>query len=305
MSCAVKYNCCQQSSLCPANKICKPNISTQRPWKRFTCECPDGYYENDCKQPITSCQDYANGSLNSGIYKVVDFDISVYEVYCPFDADGAWTLVQFHNIANGSADYRLQTALYRNFPISENAVNWRGYRLRRPRMRSIQNNSGFLRLTCDYEKYQDDINETDYVQILLANIRMSGESVVDVLDFDASNLYLTVGKEHGRIGTYGLNDCKIWLHQWIDRILHAHIHTGASSCKLIERTCYFDGEYFYSFLARDCIANLHRCRRDGDSTTQIWFITTISCVMYETCQLVRFLEDSNGTAEGEQHCISL
>ena len=127
-------------------------------------------------------------------HMVVDFDMSVYEVYCHFDADGAWTLVQSHNIANGSADYRHQTALYRNFPISENAVNWRGYRLRRPRMRSIQNNSAFLRLTCDYEKYHDDINETDYLQILLANIKISGRGVVDVLDLDGETSHLTAGK---------------------------------------------------------------------------------------------------------------
>ena len=199
----------------------------------------------------------------------MDFDMSVYEVYCHFDADGAWTLVQSHNIANGSADYRHQTALYRNFPISENAVNWRGYRLRRPRMRSIQNNSAFLRLTCDYEKYHDDINETGYLQILLANIKISGRGVVDVLDLDGETSHLTAGKWHGRIAAYALNDCQIWLHQQSYGILHAHLI--ASTCDFGESPCSNDGVYFCSFSISTCFEKLHRCRRSENSTSQIWF----------------------------------
>ena len=35
------------------------------------------------------------------MYKVVGSDKSVYEVYCHFDSDGAWTLVQSYSFANG------------------------------------------------------------------------------------------------------------------------------------------------------------------------------------------------------------
>ena len=272
MSCASKYNCCQQSGLCSDNKICKPSNSTQSPWKRFTCECPDGYYGNNCEQPMTSCQDYGNGFLKSGLYKVVNLDMSVYEVYCHFDSDTAWTLVQSHNVANGSIDYRHQKPLFDNYPVSENSVNWSGYRLRRSRMKSIQKNSTFLLFTCDYEKFNHDINESDYLQILLANIKVLGGVVgSDVLDFRIHTSYLTVGKGHGKIGKYALHDCPIRLHQSAGVILHVHIDTSASSCEVDESSCSGNWRYFCSFLPDDCIAKLHRCRRHKNSTTQIWF----------------------------------
>lgn len=63
-------------------------FSPNKARKCFTCECPEGYYGNDCKQPITSCHNYVNGSLRPGIYKVVDYDETMFEVYCHFDSDG-------------------------------------------------------------------------------------------------------------------------------------------------------------------------------------------------------------------------
>ena len=109
MSCAMKYNCCQQSDLCPENKICKPINSLQQPWKRFTCECPDGYHGDDCHQPITSCDGYANSSRTSGWYKVVESaGSSVRDVYCHFDSDGAWTLRR-HNQTGTSQCFKAST----------------------------------------------------------------------------------------------------------------------------------------------------------------------------------------------------
>ena len=109
MSCAMKYNCCQQSDLCPENKICKPINSLQQPWKRFTCECPDGYYGGNCDLPIMSCQGYAHSFAKSGKYKVVDFNETVYEVYCHFDSDGgAWTL-RPHNQTGTSQCFKAST----------------------------------------------------------------------------------------------------------------------------------------------------------------------------------------------------
>ncbi|CAB4043664.1 Dihydrolipoyllysine-residue acetyltransferase component 3 of pyruvate dehydrogenase complex, partial [Paramuricea clavata] len=138
MNCPMKYNCCQQSGICPENKICKPVNSQEQPWKRFTCECPDGYHGDNCDQPITSCQGYAKGSRKSGMYKAVDSIVGLlYSVYCHFDSESAWTLVQSYSFANRSLG-QFKKSLSNNRPISENALTWSGYRLSKARMESIK-----------------------------------------------------------------------------------------------------------------------------------------------------------------------
>ena len=134
----MKYNCCKQSDVCPKNKTCKPFNSPQQPWKRFTCECPDGHHGENCDKPIRSCSEYLG--RESGMYKVMDSGNSVHEVYCHFNSDAAWTLVQSYSFANRSL-VQFQRHLKFNRPISENALTWSGYRLRKSRMRSIKDNS--------------------------------------------------------------------------------------------------------------------------------------------------------------------
>ncbi|XP_028408189.1 uncharacterized protein LOC114530768 [Dendronephthya gigantea] len=49
MSCYMSYDCCQVSGICPKKKICIPMPSLDQPWKRFTCECEEGYHGDDCR----------------------------------------------------------------------------------------------------------------------------------------------------------------------------------------------------------------------------------------------------------------
>lgn len=267
MSCAIRsYNCCKESDLCPENKTCKPYNSFQKPWKRFTCEsCPDGYYGNDCKQTFTSCQDYANGSLKSGMYKVVDINMTVYEVYCHFDSAGSWTLFLSYSVVNGSKNStfkQLRHTLSQNLPVSEGAVTWGGYRLRKSRMKSIQKNSHFLMFTCDYEKYRH-INQSDYLQILLKNVS-------DVLELHKKTSYV-VRKGHGKIKDFDMSDCQIHLHQRKTTRLHVDINSTVSQCKFNLTTCSDRRHYFCSSHANSCMNKLHRCKENVNSTTQLWF----------------------------------
>lgn len=266
------YNCCKQSDLCPDNKTCKPYHSSQKPWKRFTCEsCPDGYYGNSCKQPFRSCQnyeDYVNGSLKSGMYKVVDFNKKVYEVYCHFDFDGAWTLVQSYIVVNGSQNTtskQFRKALSKNFPVSESVLTWSGYRLRKSRMKSIRSTSHFLMFTNDYKKNRH-INQSDYLRILFANIKGPNGNVTDVLELVGNTSYFTVGKGYGRIGKNDLGGCQIQLRQ--KNRLHVNINSTVSSCKL---SCCGHQQCFASSRRKRCMKKQHCCKQNDNSTTQLWF----------------------------------
>ena len=268
MSCSMKYNCCQQSDLCPKNKICKPLNSPQQPWKRFTCECRDGYHGDNCDKPIRSCSGYLG--RESGMYKVVDSSNSLYEVYCHFDPNAAWTLVQSYSFANRSLD-QIKNPLSNNLPLSENDPTWSGYRLSKSRMKSIKDNSNFLQFTCEYEKHRL-ITQSDYVQIPLQDIKKNDQNV-DFLEFRGQTSDISIDGGRGRIGEFVLTHCQIWFHQRTNSPLHVHIRGTVSGCTFSSLSCPSDtydyfGRYSNSF---DCIKEVHHCIQNDNSTTQLWF----------------------------------
>ena len=253
MSCLMKYNCCQHSGLCPNNRICKPVDSLEKSWKRFTCECADGYNGDNCK-PIMSCQGYADqGSKISGMYKIVGNDGSVYEVYCHFDSSGIWTLVQSYSVENGSSVTAFVKILSEDHPVSENALTWSGYRLSRERIKSIRDKSSFVQFTCNYE--ETDNGQCDYVQILLRDI------AVDILSLTGFTKYVTIGEGHGKIGQHDLSNGEIHLYQGDRNTLHVHIYQYSTDCHLF-RSIRF---------SCDNLKRVHGCVQNDKSTTQIWF----------------------------------
>ena len=260
----MKYNCCQQPDVCPKNKICKPLNFPQQPWKRFTCECRDGYHGDNCDKPIRSCSEYLG--RESGMYKVVDSSNSLYEVYCHFDPNAAWTLVQSYSFANRSLD-QIKNPLSNNLPLSENDLTWSGYRLSKSRMRSIKDNSAFLQFTCEYEK-QRLITQSDYVQIPFQKEEIN----TDFLGISTyRSMHISIGS--GNMGNYDLGRCEIYHHQGTDYPLHVHIVSTVSECAFNSLSCsggsydYF-GSYSNSIL---CMKKVHRCRQNDKSTTQLWF----------------------------------
>jgi hypothetical protein len=81
------------------------------------------------------------------MYKVVDSNLkSLYEVFCYFDSDGAWTLVHSCSFANG-LDNQLKKSLSQDLHVGGNALVWSGYRLKKTRMESIKESSTFLQFT--------------------------------------------------------------------------------------------------------------------------------------------------------------
>lgn len=265
----MKYNCCQQPGLCPKNKICKPINSPQQPWKRFICEsCPEGYHGETCNEPIMSCRGYANGSRISGMYKIVGFNKSVYEVYCYFDSDGAWTLVQSYSFANGSDNAKFRKPLSLNFPISENNLAWNGYRLGKARMESIEKSSKFLRFTCEHKKFPK-VEESDYIQILLRDLK------VDVLAINGYTDHFQI--QRGKIGQLKLDDgCLFYLYQFRNTNLYAlaYLHTCAIVPSATTSSC--NSQSFFSLFGHyqsdnACFEKTHGCVNNNESTTQLWF----------------------------------
>ena len=268
----MKYNCCQQSGLCPKNKTCKPLNSREQPWKRFTCACPDGYHGDNCEKRMTSCQGYLDVARKPGKYKVLDSAGSVYEVYCHFDSDVAWTLVQSYSFANKTLE-QFKKPLSEDLPFSENAVTWSGYRLRKERMRSIQENATLLRFTCDFEKHHD-VEKSDYVLVALD----SHSSKIDILTLNNGTPRIDVLR--GNIRNQSLNGCKIKLQQSNKpsqpQTLHVRVPDSPHECKLLNNTCSQDkGNYrryrFFGNLASKCVDNEHRCASSDAATTQLWF----------------------------------
>ena len=276
MNCATMFDCCRRSNICPKSKIRKTVNSPEQPWKRFTCDCPDGYHSHNCDQPIRSCQSYANGSRRSGMYKIVGQDNAVYDVYCHFDSDMIWTLVQSYSFANASDGSSFQRPLYENRPVSENSLSWSGYRLSKPRMKSIKDKSAFLLFTCDYEKHFD-MRKSDYVQIPFQDVKKDS-TIVDVIELSGSSGFLSVGEERGKIGADDLSWCQVWLYQfenWSLTMLYSrNIQTGNCNVSHLNATscwnnlCYlFTGNRFYS----SHVKQLHRCVQNDNCTTQLWF----------------------------------
>ena len=275
MNCPRKFNCCEQSGLCPEYKVCVPFNSPNQPWKRFTCKCPDGYHGDNCGQPIRSCQAYSGGSPALGKYKVVDYNSSVYEVYCHFERDGAMTLVQSYSFANSSENSQFQNPLNKSMPISENHFSWSGYRLSKARMKSIKNDTSFLLFTCDYEK-SGEVKKSDYLQFPFQNIRRNSidEEHLDFLEVGV-NTYFGYQNGYGKLLDYDLSKCFSNVHQKTDQGLHAHVLNFGNECKLGELSCGYNIDYFGNYLAiNDCIRQYHSCTQHANSTSQLWFGAT-------------------------------
>ncbi len=268
----MKYNCCQQSDLCPKNKTCKPFNSQEKSWKRFTCECPDGYHGDNCDQPIRSCGGYLHVPRESGIYKVVDSDGSEYKVYCHFDSDGAWTLIQSFSFANGSANTSFQqfrNPLSQSHPVGENDLAWSGYRLRKVRMQSIEDDSILLRFTCDHNE-TSNVEESDYLQILLTDL--GGK----FLQLNGHSALLSI--QRGKIGGMQLirnNQCSFNLCQYYSMNMHASSYLFKCGITPSSNSPCHSQSYYSVFgnydVANACFEKEHRCIISHESTTQLWF----------------------------------
>jgi hypothetical protein len=212
------------------------------------------------------------------MYKVRDsFNDTLYEVYCHFDSDGAWTLVQSFSFAERiNANSVLGKSLYEDHPVSEKVLTWSGYRLSQAKMKSINKNSDQLRFTCGFEKEQD-VNQTDYLQMSLDEEQLKKyitSSSKEENEISASNY-------SGKINERDLKGCKIKLHQDDnDEGFHVHIDKGvgeacttfkAAAAELSENECKHFRYFSYYGSSQQCLLQTHNCTKKNTSTSQLWF----------------------------------
>ena len=203
----------------------------------------------------------------------MDFAGLEYNVYCLLNFDLAWTLLLSYSVANGSSSSNFLSTLNESHPVGENALNWKGYRLRKSRMESIKENYTLLQFTCDHEKHFDSIRQSDHIQIPLENVKslQDGQTVVvNVLELHDHTPYFDIGKVSGKIAGTDLSQCKISLGHLMN-ILHVHID---NNCQVNGPTCAADRcQYFRSrrSVCPDCTE--HHCVQNDQSTTQLWFGT--------------------------------
>ena len=206
------------------------------------------------------------------MYKVVRRIIGqsdkIYEVYCHFDSDGAWTLVQSFSFENHAVnDSQFKKPLTEGYPISAVVVTWSGYRLPIGRMRSISKDSEQIRFTCDFEKVHD-VNSSDYLRISLTN-----DDMKKFIKNPEKNLEIPSTSYDGKINGYYLNGCKIELHQNTKEGFHVHVREESlCKCDIPEKPNNCEGFRFFSYFSdENCLQPVHRCTQYKNSTSQLWF----------------------------------
>ena len=205
------------------------------------------------------------------MYKVVRprgyLSDKIYEVYCHFDSDGAWTLVQSFSFENHAVnDSKFKKPLTEGYSISPDVVTWSGYRLFRSKMRSISEDSEQIRFTCDFEKVHD-VNSSDYLRISLTNDDM--KKIIT----NRFRLEIPSTSYDGKINGYNLNGCKIKLHHNTSEGFHVHVREE-SPCKsdIPEKPNNCDKFHYFSYFSdENCLQPVHRCTQYKNSTSQLWF----------------------------------
>ena len=230
--------------------------------KRFDCKCIDGYTGPRCTEKPKSCRAFLNGNQQAGFFQIFDNNDNPYTVYCSFDNQMAWTLVQSFKYSNRGA---YMTPIYKNDPKNQNFPSWEDYRLSWSRMNDIHKDSNSKwRLTCNFDK--DGLVQTDYVR--------ATHSDVPLLDFATSEHLGCKSVEFIDIRNKNCTNCKVLIahgfnYNWPIHIDSYRSKTLCSANFSPSKSCGIKGEDNFGFY--NCVNKKHRCSAAQESTTQLWF----------------------------------
>ena len=233
---------------------------------RFKCNCPMGYAGNLCQDVVKSCRGYVNGRRVSGLYMVFDDNMNPFDVFCDFDLNSTmtWTLVLSYELRK--KDLFHQKPFNLNFSVDENTPRWDAYRLSKPRMQSIQNDSSNFRMTCNYDT--EGVVFRDYLQA--ANDKM------DIITFDSFvNGVVCIFVEWINIRGQECKNCTAVLIQGGQHKFPLHFdscYAGGQVCEFRPNNCLpCNGYGEDNFGVYDCVNPAHRCSSSQSATTQTWF----------------------------------
>jgi hypothetical protein len=220
-----------------------------------------GYAGNVCQDVVKSCRGYITGRRVPGLYMVFDDNMNPFNVFCDFDLNSTmtWTLVQSYELQK--KDIFHQKPFNLNFSVDENTPRWDAYRLSKPRMQSIQNESSKFRMTCKYDT--DGVVFRDYLQV--ANDQM------DIITFVKGGVCIFV--EWINIRGQECKNCTAFLYQGghdKDPLHRNSYYT--ENCEFAPNMslyCSRAGEDNFGLYV--CVNTAHRCSSSQSATTQTWF----------------------------------
>jgi hypothetical protein len=260
-----RVSACQfHDHLCQNDGSYVPLTPTDYTTPRYKCQCLTGYTGRLCQHAIKSCRAYSNGPRVAGNYQVFDDNMKPCEVFCDFDLkfSKVWTLVSSYQLQNKA---NFNEAYFKDWPVNENTPRWDEYRLSKPRMQSVQNDSSKFRVTCKYDT--DGLNYTDYLEAKNEHI-----DVLNIVDQQTSSTVACSLVDYVNIRGDNCGFCTMILYQNV-YTFHADSSrtdgcdfqsTGAEKCGGI-------GED--NFGLYNCVNPAYRCSSSADATTQLWFGT--------------------------------
>ncbi|XP_028403730.1 uncharacterized protein LOC114526345 [Dendronephthya gigantea] len=260
-SCITGINCCLTSEPCLNNGVCIPSFTNNT---RFTCKCIDGYTGHRCNTKLAptppqkpkSCHAFLNVNQGAGLYKIFDNDDKEYTVRCSFDSNMAWTVVQSYEYSQRGG---FRKPIYEDDAKNEDIPSWKYYRLSKPRMESIhQDSNPKWRLTCNFNT--DGFVATDYVIATHADVPLLPSNSVH----DGCKIVESVN-----IRGKSCSNCKVVVRHKQSWGIHLDSYDSYRVCFNEfpgSRICGEDNFGYYL-----CRNTEHRCSSTEGSTTQLWF----------------------------------
>ncbi|XP_028391273.1 uncharacterized protein LOC114516098 [Dendronephthya gigantea] len=274
--CARGVDCCLTSQPCLNGGTCVPQYSTVDK-NRFTCkcthyrggerceDCADGYTGHLCQTKARSCSGYKNSSRVGKIFKVFDKNDNLFSVFCDFDEERSWTLIQSFAFQERK---RFKPSFVLDRIRNQDAPNFQAYRMSKARMQSVAKNCTKWRITCDFRQ-GEKISYIDYVETSLTNLdiltfngnRCVEVDYIDIRGTNCTNCTAFVLQSHNK----NVNPYYMGLH--FDSFLGPSFsceHNARNGSK----KCGKSGEDDFGFF--DCRSTKHRCSAHNASLTSAW-----------------------------------
>ena len=256
--CSSLSGCRIHSNLCENGGYHVPVIPTDHTTPRYRCQCLPGYTGRLCQIAAKSCHGYSNGPRVPGLYQVLDDNMEPYEVFCAFDSDMSWTLIQSYQLKNKNM---FRNPFLKNISVNEDTPRWDEYRLSKSRMQSIQDDSSKFRMTCKYDT--DGIVYDDFLVL--------AKKELDIMTYTNVGATCTL-VEYISIRKHDCAFCRAFFFQDNSNVFHTDSSISPPGCTFNAaggaETC--DGRGEDNFGHYHCINSAHLCSSSDTATTQAW-----------------------------------